>query len=122
MALDLLTFLQVSEEINWAIAHYANLRGEAYASDLLERVESFENLEDALCFALAGFTATRYLDTMYCENCFIHLKGIEACDYPDIIHKIITPDCSMVNHILLTEEMVLDQDHSEIINSCYIGK
>jgi len=48
MALDLLTFLQVSEEINTAIAHYANLRGVEFASNLLSRIDSFENPKNAL--------------------------------------------------------------------------
>jgi Inhibitor of Apoptosis domain len=122
MALDLLTFLQVSEDINSVIVHYANSRGEEFASNLMARIDSFENPENALCFALAGFSATRFIDTIYCETCFIHLQGIEPCDYPALIHKIITPECPMVDHIFLTEEMKADHDHLEIIKSCYIGK
>lgn len=109
-------FLEVCHEINLDIAYFAATEGEQFASDLLERIETFECLSNAMFYALAGFSSTRFPNIIYCELCYIHFKDVENDVNLLLAHKICSPDCQYVKNVLINDEIRRDIDILEFIN------
>lgn len=66
------------------------------------RLKSFENWNGKVSkFLLAknGFFYLDYLDAVQCYSCLIALKDWSENDDPEIIHKLVSKNCSHVNTI-----------------------
>jgi Inhibitor of Apoptosis domain len=117
MQITYAVFLTVRDEINNHISYIARTRGERYASNLLERVETFDDFENALFYASAGFSATRFEDVICCDDCTLHFTNIESTDCLLYMHKYFSPDCNFVKDLILTEEMKT-YDFLEMCHRC----
>lgn len=111
----------VDDDIN-DLKFYTRTRGESFASELLHRYCSFEKLptENIFELALAGFSATRFKDIIYCDECLAHITDWEVCDNLLLLHKILSPSCLFVKGYKLTEELITN--NSEMVQRCDLSR
>jgi len=115
--LTLEEFIQVCRDVNSDLQVYARTEGPEFVSRLIERLDTFEDIEHAMTFALAGFSATRFADIYYCDECSIYAKLEPDFDLK-LAHKYLSRNCPIVQNVKINDEII--NNDIDMLLSCII--